>query len=441
MPRRIAERVWRTLNIGWTALCVWLRYKTPGWWDRLLGRDPAARDKTAIHQRNADQIFATAVRLKGLLIKICQVVGTRSDVFPPPYVKTLSQAQDRMPPRPLEQIRGVVEADFGKPLESLFREFEPVPVAAASLAQVHRAVLPDGRAVAVKVQYPDIEHIVRTDLRAMTRICKIYERFDPQPLALLPLLEELQKHLALELDFTREVESAERVRELFKDEAHIVVPEIYKEHCTRRVIVMEFVGGIKVTDLDGLRAAGIKPRRVVQDLLTAYNRMILAYGFFQADPHPGNMFIRPSGPAGEGGHQIILLDFGLSKQLPKGFGLALFELMFSMMTFNQAAMVRAFDELGFKTKTGDKNTYLELAQRMIGASEDGAFRGEFTEEMTDELFEAIRQNPIVSVPTDFVLVSRAFSLLSGIAHTLGARANVLDTMGPGGSSARVETNF
>jgi predicted unusual protein kinase regulating ubiquinone biosynthesis (AarF/ABC1/UbiB family) len=124
----------------------------------------------------------------------------------------------------------------------------------------------------------------------------------------------------------------------------------------------------------------------------------------------------------------VLLDFGLSKELPKGFGLGLFELMFSMMTLNEAAMLRAFEELGFRTKTGDSSTFLLIARRMMERSESGRFEGEFTEEMTGELFEAIRENPVVRVPTDFVLVGRAFGLLSGIAHTLGSRANVLQAM-------------
>ncbi len=419
------ERLYRGSRIGWTAACVYLRIKLPRWQDRLLRRDPKLRDMTPVHQRNADHIFHTATRLKGLLIKMCQIVGTRSDVFPPAYVKTLSKAQDRVPPRGFEEMRRVVEEDFQKPLGAIFAEFDETPVAAASLAQVHRARLLDGREVAVKVRYPDIEHIVKTDLSASRLICQIYEFCDPRPLELLPLLEEMQKYLRLELDFRREVENAERVRALFAEDDHVIVPAMHKEFCTERVITMEFVGGIKVTEIEQLKAAGIDPRKVVNGLLTIYNRMILAYGFFQADPHPGNLFIQP-------GPRFVLLDFGLAKELPKNFGLAIFELMFSMMTFNEAAMVRAFRELGFRTKTGDESTYLELAQRMIGASEDGTFRGEFTEEMTDELFEAIRQNPIVEVPTDFVLVSRAFSLLSGIAHTLGHRANVLDTMGPGG---------
>ena len=420
--RHLIERGNRASRISWVSALVYLRYKLPATLDRLLSR--SGRDLTDVHQRNADQIFETATRLKGLLIKMCQVIGTRSDVFPPPYVRTLSKAQDRLPPRGFDEMRPVVEEDLGKPIGAVFAEFEPKPVAAASLAQVHRARLLDGREVAVKVQYPDIAHIVRTDLASVHRVAWVYQKLDRQPLELLPLLDELSRHLALELDFEREVQSAERIRGFFEKDPHVRIPRFHKALCTRRVITMEFLDGVKVTDTEGLRRAGVDPAEVIQGLMTIYTRMIMAYGFFQADPHPGNIFIRP-------GPEFVLLDFGLAKELPKGFGLGLFELMFSMMTFNESAMVRAFEELGFQTKTGDASTYLEISRRMIERSDTGAFEGEFTEEMTNELFEAIRENPIVSVPADFVLVARAFSLLSGIAHTLGHRANVLNAMAPG----------
>jgi predicted unusual protein kinase regulating ubiquinone biosynthesis (AarF/ABC1/UbiB family) len=187
---------------------------------------------------------------------------------------------------------------------------------------------------------------------------------------------------------------------------------------------MQRVSGMKITDKAALEAAGLDPAEVVQDLMGAYVRMILAAGFFQADPHPGNLMVTPA-------RELILLDFGLAKELPEGYGLGLFELMFSMMTLNESAMIRAFQELGFETKTGDTGTFLLITRRMLARSESGAFEGEFTEEMTDELFEAIRQDPVVKVPADFVLVGRVFSFLSGIAHTLGHRANVLAAMGAG----------
>jgi predicted unusual protein kinase regulating ubiquinone biosynthesis (AarF/ABC1/UbiB family) len=421
------ERLYRSSRIGWTALCVWWRYKRLVWWDRLRGKNPDDRDLHQVHQRNADQIFNTAVTLRGMLVKMCQVIGTRQDVFPREFVETLSKCQDRLPPRDFEVIREVVEEDLGGPIEATFSEFEPIAIAAASLAQVHRARLNNGEPVAVKIQYPDIEHIIRTDLAASRRVAVLYNRFDANPMDFIPLLDELQKHLRLELDFRREVESAERIRSLFIDDPSVKVPEIYAEYSTRRVITMEFVDGAKVNDPEGLAAAGVNLDGFMVRLMRIFNRMILGLGFFHADPHPGNIFVN----ADERGRpRFTLLDFGLAKELPKGFGMGIFELMFSMMTFNESAMLRAFRELGFETQTGDDDTLLHIARRMIARSDTGAFQGEFTEDMTDEMFDAIREDPVVNVPTDFVLVARAFALLSGIAHGLGQRANALDALGP-----------
>ncbi len=418
----LPTRIRRSLRVGWTAGVVWSLYKVPGYWRRLTRR-PARTEAelSPTHERAARHILALALDLRGVMIKMCQAVATRSDMFPKEFIDRLKQCHDAVPPKSFEVVRGVVERELGKPLDAVFVEFEERPIASASLAQVHRARLQDGREVAVKVQYPDIEDIIRTDLANMRRVCRVYEYFDPQPIELLPLLTELTTHLSYELDFVREADCAERVRELFADDAHVKVPQMIREWSTRRLLVMELVGGMKITDKAALEKAGLDPADVLQDLMHVYVRMILAAGFFQADPHPGNLFVTPEG-------QVVVLDFGLSKELPEGFGLGLFELMFSLMTFNESAMLRAFDELGFRSKSGDNTTFLAIARRMIARSDTGAFEGEFTEDMTDELFEAIREDPVAEVPSDFVLVARVFSLLSGIAHTLGSRANVLQAM-------------
>jgi predicted unusual protein kinase regulating ubiquinone biosynthesis (AarF/ABC1/UbiB family) len=416
-------RLRRTGTVAGLAAYLYLLYKTPAYYRKLLGRPKHSdAELQPIHRRAADRILAAALSMRGVSIKMCQAIATRADVFPPEFVETLKECHDTVPSKPFAVVKAAVERELGKPIGAVFAEFAETPIAAASLAQVHAARLLDGTEVAVKVQYPDIEDIVRTDLRNMERACRIYEWVDPQPLELLPLLRELTVHLGFELDFRREARCADRVREIFADNPHVKIPGIHHELSTERVLVMERVSGMKITDKAAIEAAGLDPADVVQDLMSAYVRMILAAGFFQADPHPGNLMVTRD-------RQLILLDFGLSKELPEGYGLGLFELMFSMMTLNESAMVRAFQELGFETRTGDTGTFLLITRRMLARSETGAFEGEFTEEMTDALFEAIRQDPVVKVPSDFVLVGRVFSFLSGIAHTLGSRANVLAAMG------------
>jgi predicted unusual protein kinase regulating ubiquinone biosynthesis (AarF/ABC1/UbiB family) len=420
------ERARRGARVARAGAAIWAMYKVPEH-ARKIARRPEPTDLSKTHTRAAETILRLALDLRGVTIKLCQAMATRSDVFPKEFIETLKRCHDAVPPRSFEVIRGVVERELGKPLDSLFAVFETEPIASASLAQVHRARRMDGREVAVKVQYPDLDEIVPVDLANLRRACAVYERFDKRPMELSPLLDELAKYLELELDFVREARAARRIRAIFDGDPSVAVPEIHDDLSTRRVITMELVGGIKVTDTKALHAAGIDPASVMHDLMRVYCRMILAAGFFQADPHPGNLFVRKHGP--KNAAQVVIVDFGLSKELPEGFGLGLFELMFSMMTMNEAAMIRAFRELGFQTKTGDTKTFLALAQRMVSRTHGGKFEGEFTEEMTDELFAAIRENPVVKVPIDFVLVGRTFALLSGIAHTLGRRANVLEAMG------------
>jgi len=429
---RLAERLYRTSRTGLLAAQVYLSYKVPRMVDRARRADHKRRNLSPVHERNANKIFRTAVELRGLMIKLAQVIGTRSDVFPPEYIRILSKCHDAVPPRAFAEIAPVIEQDLGAPVERLFDSVEQRPIAAASLAQVHRARLRDGGAtVAVKVQYPDIAEIVRTDIANMTRVCAIYERLDPQPMELMPLLQEMQTHLALELDFQREIRSAERIAELFKGDPAVTVPRVYHELSAGRVITMEFHSGIKPTDKDALVAAGLDTGAVVQELMRVYVTMILARGFFQADPHPGNIFVNPYRRRdGKVIPRFVLLDFGLAKELPKSFGYALFNLMFAIMTRNDASAIKSFKELGFETKSGDPSTLLMVAHALNRRAPGQRFEGEFNREITEELFKTIRENPVIRVPSDFVLVGRCFELLSGIAHTLGARANVLTAMAP-----------
>jgi predicted unusual protein kinase regulating ubiquinone biosynthesis (AarF/ABC1/UbiB family) len=419
-------RLYRSYRVATTAVRLYAMYKLPSRWRELTDQPPRnEQERAALDDRASQLLLELAFDLRGVLIKMCQAIATRSDRFPPSFIERLKQAHDAAPATDFARIKAQIEQELGKPLDQLFARFDEKPLASASLAQVHAATLHDGSEVAVKVQYPDIADIVRTDVANMQRACRIYEWLDPQPMELLPLLQELATHIGYELDFEREANSAERVKKLFANNRRVKVPAIHRQFSSKRVLTMERLHGIKITEKQQLLDAGLVPREVLQDLMHIFVHMIMADGFFQADPHPGNLMVTDKG-------EIIVLDFGLAKELPDGFGLGLFELMFSMMTLNEAAMIRAFKELGFSTKTGDgSKTFVAIAKRMLRRSDSGKFEGEFTEEMTGELFDAIREDPVVSVPSDFVLVGRVFSLLSGIAHTLGHRANVLRAMGAG----------
>jgi predicted unusual protein kinase regulating ubiquinone biosynthesis (AarF/ABC1/UbiB family) len=228
-------RLHRTTLVARLAARLYLLYKLPEWGRRLRGRPkPTDKELAPLHAKAANHILATALRMRGVIIKTCQAVATRSDVFPPEFVERLKECHDAVPPKPFGVVREAVERELGKPIDAVFAEFEETPIASASLAQVHAARLLDGTEVAVKVQYPDIEDIVETDLRNMERACRIYEWVDPQPLELLPLLRELTTHIGFELDMEREARSADRVREMFADDPNVLIPKMrncWKKRC------------------------------------------------------------------------------------------------------------------------------------------------------------------------------------------------------------------
>jgi len=248
------------------------------------------------HRRSAQATYRLATRLEGLPIKVCQFLGSRADILPAEYVDVLSALQDRVPPRPLAQLRPYLERELGAPVGDVFTDLDPVPLASASLAQVHRARLRDGREVAVKIQYPEIADLVAIDLENFALLFGVLARLEPN-LDLRVVLEEVQKYVPLELDFCHEAANAERMAEHLAARADVLVPAIVREWSTRRVLVMDYAPGVRVTDVAGLRALGLDPADVARRLLELFCEQLLVHGFFHADPHPGNILVQPEGAA------------------------------------------------------------------------------------------------------------------------------------------------
>jgi predicted unusual protein kinase regulating ubiquinone biosynthesis (AarF/ABC1/UbiB family) len=423
------ERFERARRLGLTVGRVYLGIKTNQMLARGLPREQMRRRWRRFHRESAENVYETAVELKGLVLKGCQYLGARADLVPRAWVDVLSRLQDRVPPRELPVVRRVVESELGRPLEAVFRRFAPRPVASASLAQVHEAELLDGTRVAVKVQYPEIDELVRTDLanlRALFRTIGWLEPdFDPTP-----LVEELGRHVPRELDFLSEARNADRVAAIFGARPDVRVPRVHREWSTRRVLVMEFVDGLKITDREGLRDAGIDVDRVVRLLIEAWCEQVLVHGFFQADPHPGNLLVE----AGPDGPRLVLLDFGLAKQLPARFRADSLTLLMAVLRRDAEAMAESLEHLGFATRDGSREALAHLARAALAVlrelAEVGSLGPERLEVIGADLAEQVRRNPLVRIPAHVVLLGRTLGLLSGVTRSLGSRVDPLSVVLP-----------
>jgi predicted unusual protein kinase regulating ubiquinone biosynthesis (AarF/ABC1/UbiB family) len=412
---------------------IYGRYKLIQLWSRSFGAERKEQRYRRQDLRAARTLYASSVRLEGLLIKACQFIATRADILPDEWVETLSGLHDRVPPRPFSGIRRQVENELGRPLETVFEQFDPSPIAAASLAQVHHARTIDGRRCAVKVQYPGIEGIIRADLRNLMFTLRLLARLEPD-LDFRILARELLKYIPMELDFLNEAHNSETLKRNFSARADVIIPVVHHELTTRRVLTMELVEGLKVTDVEGLSRAGIDKHQVAQKLIEVFTEMILRDGFFHADPHPGNILVQP-------GPRLVLLDFGLAKDFPPAFRDAMVRLTFAILTTNREAIVLAFHDLGFRTRDDSPETLLMLADLFLGNSvkrnrayADRELVGEFTEELP----RTLRANPIVEVPADVLLVNRVMGLLSGIGKTLDSRVNLFSTLMPYANALMVQ---
>jgi predicted unusual protein kinase regulating ubiquinone biosynthesis (AarF/ABC1/UbiB family) len=419
------RRAGRFLRIAWVAAGIYAGYKSIQLWSRVAGDARKEERYRRQDARAARALYRAAVRMQGLLIKACQFIATRADVLPEAWVSTLSALHDRVPPLPFALIRARLEGELGRPLDAVFAEFDPHPIAAASLAQVHAARLLDGRRCAVKVQYPGIEGLVRADLGNLALILRVLAWLEPD-FDFRVLMREALKYIPMELDFEHEAGNCETVARNLAARADVVVPRVYRELTTRRVLVMELVEGVKISDLDGLARAGIDKHAVAQKLMEVFCEQVLRDGFFHADPHPGNLLVQP-------GPRLVLLDFGLAKDFAPRFRDGIVRLTFSILVSDQDGIIRAFDQLGFRTRDGSPQTLVTLANLLLGNT---LRRGksyadkELIEEFSEELPRALRTNPIVEVPADVLLVTRVMGLLSGLGKTLDSRVDLFATIMP-----------
>jgi predicted unusual protein kinase regulating ubiquinone biosynthesis (AarF/ABC1/UbiB family) len=429
-PVSAAERFYRARRIGTTFGRIYLGIRANRFIaERLRPRDMPQR-WTRFNRASAKSVYEAAIELRGLILKGCQFLGSRADVLPREYVDVLSTLQDRVPAKPFPVVKQTLERELGGSLEEIFASIEREPIASASLAQVHEARLHNGERVAVKVQYPEIEALVKSDLanlRVLFRAVDFMERdFD-----LMPLVDELATYVPRELNFVNEGHNAETIARMFAGRDTVAVPRIHWELTSRRVLVMEYMDGIKVTDVERLRAAGLDTNRVAQRLTEAYCEQILMHGFFHADPHPGNILVQRRE---DGEPRLVLLDFGLAKDLPPHFREGVVGFTTALLRGDVTGMARALVDLGFETRRGGPEALETIAAFVLEAAiqlrKRGFLERDFAAKLGRELSEKVRANPIVRMPTHLVLLGRVLGLLSGVGRVLESRVDMLATILP-----------
>jgi predicted unusual protein kinase regulating ubiquinone biosynthesis (AarF/ABC1/UbiB family) len=428
------------------------RHLASTWWFELVlpkfGLSSiTTRTRTRRMRHIARQFHDLALDLSGLLIKLGQFMSTRLDVLPPEITAELEGLQDAVPAVPFEAIRALTERELGVPLETAYSWVDPEPVAAASLGQVHRARLSAADAelfgldrVVLKVQRPGIDTIVDVDLSALRRVATWLSRISlvNRRADMNALMEEFATTCLEEIDYLNEATNAEHFARNFADNPRVRVPNMVWERSTRRVLTQEDVTAIKITDLDGLRAAGIDPADVATEFAQVMFDQVLIDGFFHADPHPGNVFVEPLPVGAENGApswRFNFIDFGMMGEVPPGLGKALRTTLIAAASRDGAGMVNGMSEMGVLLPSADtlefERAFTQIFERFGGMGFAELQRVDPREyrAFATEFGDLARALPF-QFPANFLLVVRALSLISGMCSSLNPQFNIWDAVEP-----------
>jgi ubiquinone biosynthesis protein len=380
-----------------------------------------------LHEAGARELYDAAVRLRGGFLKFGQFVSARPDLLPEAYVRELSKLQDRVPPAPASVVLRVIEEDLG-PVSRHFADFDADSASAASLAQVHRATLDDGRAVAVKVQYPTVAEIVPREAKDTSRILNLVARF-VRGVDLPTISRQLERTILAELDYVNEAANIARFRENFTGETKVEVPAVHPDLSRGRVLVMDWVEG---------RNLGHALREVDRDtaedalriLVDAFLKQILVDGFVHADPHPGNFLLQqhPDGP------RLGIVDFGACVSLSERTRLGLCDLYAAGVVGDVQGSARALEALGFRTRSGDVQSLVAFASLFdADAGEDSR------EAAWGRLVGAARDDPLVTLPEELIMIGRVLIVQTGMIAQLNPSWSMTELIEKRLSEARART--
>lgn len=429
----------RPLYVYRTTLRVLLSYLLLNVLAFFLGKKWRKRVIVRWHRKNARRVQDTILRLKGLFIKLGQLISILTNFLPDAFREGLEELQDRVPPRPYEEIVLRIQDEFGRGPEDLFAQFDPHPVASASLAQVHRARLKDGRDVAVKVQHLDIEETARLDLKALRNLFSLIG-FLFRVRGLIGQYEQIRAMILEELDFNLEASHIRKIAANFEGNGVVGFPDVVEEYSGQRVLTTVFIDGIKATNTQGLEQLQIDRERLAHRIVETYCQMIFRDGLYHADPHPGNIFVRPDGG-------IVFIDFGAVARLSPSMKEGIPNFLIGVLRREPSMVLSAVKQMGFIAHNNSEQTAAELVdvfyerfvdQIPIESIHLGDINAEATMASKIEMWSDLQKLNIsfqelmnaFQVPRDWVLLERTVLLLLGLCTHLYPDMNPMTTIRP-----------
>ena len=373
-----------------------------------------------------ERIRMVCEELGPTFIKLAQVLSNRPDMLPAPLIDELEKLQDNVPPVPFEDVKATIEAETGKKLEDIFQTFNEKPLATASIGQVHKARLISGKEVVVKIQRPGVKEMVYRDLAILTDGVNRADRYLKKQgiLNAMDMVRSFERSMHKELDYRTEARNLERFRNLYKSYKNFVIPAAFREYSTEKVMVMEFIGGCKISDVAQLRAWGLDPRKVAENGMNIYLTQIFEFGIFHADPHPGNVLVRKDGV-------ICLLDFGMVGTLMKKDKFSFAGIFVGMAERDPAKMANNMKALaiehGIKDMRQLEYDLNEIIEDFISLDVDESSIADMVERLQKVMFDHQ-----IRVPGDVFLIFRAFAILEGIGKTIHPHFNTYDFIRPYG---------
>jgi len=381
--------------------------------------------KKATRRRSlAIWIRETLLELGPTFIKVGQLFSTRADLFPVEFVEELSKLQDNVPAFGYEQVEAIIQADLGKSVPQLYRSFDPLPLAAASLGQVHRAQLHSGEEVVVKIQRPGLKKLFEIDLAILKGIARYFQRHPKwgRGRDWLGIYEECCRILWQEIDYLGEGRNADTFRRNFRREEWVKVPRVYWRYSSPRTLTLEYMPGIKISHYEALEAAGLDRKILAQLGARAYLQQLLNDGFFHADPHPGNLAVSPDG-------SLIFYDFGMMGRVQPVTREKLLDTFFGIAQKDADRVMASLVELGALSPSEDMGPVRRSIQYMLDHFMDQPFENQSVSAISEDLYEIAYDQPF-RFPATFTFVMRAFSTLEGVGKGLDPDFNFMEVARP-----------